>query len=119
MNFAQLFRHEENPLEFKAGETIIERGSVSNTFYVILEGSVEIQYKGHVLATESAGDVFGELSLVDHEPASADVVATTDVKLAAISEARFQFLVQQHPFFAISVMKVMAERIRHMNRLDG
>ncbi len=58
MNFAQLFRHEEDPLEFKNGGVIIERGSVSKTFYVILEGSVKLHYKDQVLATKSAGDVF-------------------------------------------------------------
>jgi CRP-like cAMP-binding protein len=117
MNFADLFRHENEPLTFQEGDSIIEKGSESKTFYVILEGSVEIRYKEQLLATETAGGVFGELSLVDNAPASADVVATSPTRLAAISEARFQFLIQQHPFFAISVMKVMAERIRNMNRL--
>lgn len=116
MNFADLFRHEENPLQFEAGDFIIKEGSKSDVMYVILEGSVEIRHNGKVLMEETVGDIFGELSLVDHDLASADVVATSDTKLAAISEARFQFLVQQHPFFAISVMKKMSDRIRRMNQ---
>ena len=115
MNFADMFRREDDPLSFQKGEVIIQSGSVSDTLYVILEGAVEVRYQGNVLATDKAGDIFGELSLVDKEPASADVVAIEDTKVAAVSEARFQFLVQQHPFFAISVMKVMAERLRKMN----
>ena len=118
MNFADLFRREENPLEFKSGETIIEKGSHSDVLYVILEGAVEVRYEGHVLATDRTGDIFGELSIVDHEPASADLVAIEDTKVAAVSEARFQFLIQQHPFFAISVMKVLASRLRAMNEVS-
>lgn len=115
MHFPDLFRHEENPLQFQAGQTIIEEGSESNTMYVILEGAIEVRHNGTVLMTESTGDIFGELSLVDHRPASASVVATADTRLAAIDENRFQFLVQQHPYFAISVMQKMCERIRRMN----
>ena len=116
MNFADLFRHEDNPLEFAEGEFIIREGTKSDVMYVILEGSVEIRHNGKVLMEESVGEIFGELSLVDHDVASADVVATSQTKLAAISEARFQFLVQQHPFFALSVMKKMSDRIRRMNQ---
>lgn len=118
MNFADMFRREDDPLEFKVGETIIQRGTVSDKLYVILEGAVEIRYRDHVLATDRVGDIFGELSIVDHEPACADVVAIENTKVAAVTEARFQFLVQQHPFFAISVMKVLAKRLRAMNQLD-
>ncbi|MDF1859182.1 MAG: cyclic nucleotide-binding domain-containing protein [Verrucomicrobiales bacterium] len=117
MHFPDLFRHEENPLHVKAGNTIIEEGAESNKMYVILEGSVEIWHNGKALMSETEGDIFGELSLVDHELASASVVATSDTKLAAIDEKRFQFLVQQHPYFAISVMQKMSDRIRKMNEL--
>lgn len=117
MHFPDLFRHEENPLHFKEGETIIEEGKESNQMYVILEGSVEIWHNDKLLMTESEGDIFGELSLVDHALASASVVAASDTKLAAIDEKRFQFLVQQHPYFAISVMQKMSDRIRKMNDL--
>jgi hypothetical protein len=37
--------------------------------------------------------------------------------VVAIDEKRFQFLVQETPFFAIQVMRIMARRLRHMNDL--
>jgi hypothetical protein len=36
-----------------------------------------------------------------------------------IDQRRFHFLIQQNPFFATHVMKVLAERIRQMNKLVG
>jgi len=45
------------------------------------------------------------------------VVATSDCEFVAVDEKRFQFLVQQTPFFATQVMRVMAERLRNVNHM--
>lgn len=37
--------------------------------------------------------------------------------LIAIDERRFQFLVQQNPFFALDVMRILAQRLRTMNEI--
>ncbi len=44
-------------------------------------------------------------------------VARTDCKLVPIDQKRFQFLVQQTPYFAIEVMRVLVERLRRADRL--
>jgi CRP-like cAMP-binding protein len=44
-------------------------------------------------------------------------VATTRCEFVAIDEKRFQYLVQQTPYFATQVMRVMAERLRAANDL--
>ncbi len=59
--------------------------------------------------------MIGEMALIDHLPRSASARATTDAKLVPIDQRRFLFLVQETPFFAIHVMKVMADRLRRMN----
>jgi len=79
---------------------------------VILEGQVDIQASGKVLETIHSGGIFGELALVDNEPRSAEAVAKTDCKLVPINKKRFGFLVTETPFFALEVMKVMANRLR-------
>lgn len=68
-----------------------------------------------VIYTAQAGTLLGELSLIDHSPGIADVVATTACRLVAIDERRFLFLVQQTPNFALEVMKVIVERLRDMD----
>jgi CRP/FNR family transcriptional regulator, cyclic AMP receptor protein len=45
------------------------------------------------------------------------VVALTDVTLAPIKENQFLFPVQNTPFFALSVMRVLASRLRRQNKL--
>jgi hypothetical protein len=61
--------------------------------------------------------IVGEMGIVSPGPRSASVVAMTDCEFVEVDEKRFQFLVQQTPFFATQVMRVMAERLRKVNQL--
>ncbi|MEM6279092.1 MAG: cyclic nucleotide-binding domain-containing protein [Verrucomicrobiota bacterium] len=118
MKFDSLFQNETDTVSAQPGEKILTAGTTSKHCFVILEGAVEIQYEGSLLASEGPGGLVGELALVDDGAVSADVIATEETRLAVIDERRFQFLVQQHPFFALNVMKVMSERLRRMNQLN-
>lgn len=83
--------------------------------YVVAEGDVEI-WVGPVLAeTVTAGGIFGEMALIDHDVRSADAVAQTACKLVPVDQRRFQYLVSETPFFALQVMGIMAKRLRHAN----
>jgi CRP-like cAMP-binding protein len=44
-------------------------------------------------------------------------VARTDCRLATVNERRFIFMVQEHPFFSLYVMRVLADRIRKMDQV--
>jgi CRP-like cAMP-binding protein len=46
-------------------------------------------------------------------------VAKTRARLAQIDRRRFHFLVQQTPHFATHVMKILANRLRHMNAVTA
>lgn len=81
--------------------------------FSIIEGTVEIVLGDKVLETLGAGELFGEMSLIDKSPRSATARAKTDCKIVAIDEKRFLFMVQQHPFFALEVMRALTTRIRH------
>jgi CRP-like cAMP-binding protein len=115
MDFLSLFKHETGAINFSAGETIIEFGKPIDAMYVLMEGEAEIRLGDQVVYVAKSGDLLGELALIDHVPSSTDVVAMTSCRLVAIDERRFQFLVQQTPNFAITVMRVIASRLRGMN----
>ena len=67
----------------------------------------------------SADDIFGEMALIDSEPRSATALAVTDVELVAVSEKQFLFLVSQTPYFALKVMRTLAQRLRKSNKTLG
>ena len=60
--------------------------------------------------TACSASVTSKVTLIP--PRSATAITRTDAELVPIDEKRFLFLVQQTPFFALQVMRVMAERLR-------
>ena len=103
----------------KPGEAIFKEGEAAKELYVIKSGQVEIQLGNRLLATLETNDIFGEMALIDDAPRAASVVATTLCRLVAVDRKRFHSLVQSNPAFATHVMKVLADRLRNMNRLFG
>ena len=83
--------------------------------YAVVEGVVELSRNGTAIETVGEGNIFGELALVDDHSRGATATAATAARLAPVDKARFTFLVQEHPTFALQVMAVMAERIRNAN----
>jgi CRP-like cAMP-binding protein len=108
----QLFRNAREVLPVPAGEAIFRQGDAGDAMFVVLEGEVDIVAGGQPIETVGAGGVFGEMALIDGAPRSASTVARTACRLVRIDETRFRFLVQQTPFFALQVMRIMAERLR-------
>lgn len=102
--------------DYKAGETIFREGDSGTEFYVVQQGRVRILSGNRVLETLGGNEIFGEMALIDSGPRSATVVAETDVTVAPITEKQYLFLVRHTPYFALKVMRVLANRLRHQNK---
>jgi len=109
--FLNLLRNKEMK-KFAAGEYVFRAGDQGDTMYVVAEGDLEILDGSTLLETVGAGCIFGELALIDDEPRSATVIAKTDSRLVPVDSRRFEFMVTETPFFALAVMKVLADRLR-------
>jgi CRP-like cAMP-binding protein len=110
--FLNLFRDKE-ATSFAAGEFVFKAGDSGETMYIITEGEVNVvDGSGTTLDTAGPGSIVGELALIDDEPRSATVVAKTACRLVAVDRRRFEYMVQETPFFALAVMKVIADRLR-------
>lgn len=116
MNLANLFKLEDDLIHLAAEQRLLEAGNSNHSMYVLIEGALEIRIGDDVVETLRPGGIVGEMSLIEDKPVSADVVANTDSKVALVDEKRFQFLVQNHPFFALEVMRIMAQRLRASNQ---
>lgn len=104
---------------FSAGQTILTQGEEGDTAFQIMEGEVEIKVgegkSEKTLGSLSAGEIFGEMSLIDPGPRSATVVATTDTKCAVTSFDEFTTTLQDDPQRAAEFMKTLVRRLRQMN----
>lgn len=110
-----LFRNEEEFQTFKRGQKVFAVGDPGDCMYVVIEGKVDLLVSDRLVETLGPGGVLGEMTLIDPAPRSATAVARSRCKLAPVNRRRFAFLVQHTPFFAIQVMRVMADRLRRMN----
>jgi CRP/FNR family cyclic AMP-dependent transcriptional regulator len=117
MNPADLFAHEANPVRLPSGASLFKAGDAPDGMYVLLAGALDILVGDRVVESSTRGAIIGEMALIDQSPRGATVIARADSKLAQVDAVRFQRLIQQNPFFATHVMKVLADRIRQVNRL--
>jgi CRP/FNR family transcriptional regulator, cyclic AMP receptor protein len=101
---------------FAKGKIIFKEGDDGDEFFVVIRGQVEIRSGDRHFETLGADGIFGEMALIDDSPRSATAVALTDVIVAPIKENQFLFLVKNTPFFALSVMRVLAYRLRRQNK---
>jgi len=101
--------------QLAAGARLLAAGRPNTSLYVVLEGAVEVHLPGHdgphVRLTK--GECAGELSLIDGQPASADVVAACDTTLLELSHADVWAIVDGDPAFARNLLRILAGRVRH------
>jgi hypothetical protein len=118
--FAQ-FMEVENARQF---HTIVKQGDPGDSMYLILEGELRVRQmiagKETILVTLLAGEFFGDISLFDHGPRSADVVANNNSVLLKISTTNFKRLTDEAPELATpflnAVCRTLTARIRADNR---
>ncbi len=96
------FAHHED------GAIIVRAGDVGDALHVVLMGRVRVSVAGSEDQPLSAGDAFGELSLIDGAPRSATVIADGPVSTGRIGRADFQHLVHDEPGFAVGLLPGLA-----------
>jgi CRP/FNR family transcriptional regulator, cyclic AMP receptor protein len=99
-------------MSYKDGSTIVSQGTIGVGFFMILDGKAEVRKGGKVLATLSKGSFFGEMSLIDDQPRSADVVAVQATKCWAITSWAFASVMKTHPEIAVGMLKELVKRLR-------
>jgi CRP-like cAMP-binding protein len=119
MNAADLFKHETDTTDLATGEVLFKEGDHGDCMFVLLEGGVDVRVGGETVEKSVRGALLGEMALIDRSPRGATVVASEASRLARVDERRFNFIIQQNPFFARHVMKVLVDRLRHMNEVTG
>ena len=102
---------------------IVKQGDLSDAMYLILEGELRVRLmvgdKETTLATLGPGDFFGDISLFDHGPRSADVIANQDSVLLKISAAAFERLAQEAPEIAAPLLLAVGRTLTARIRVDN
>jgi CRP/FNR family transcriptional regulator, cyclic AMP receptor protein len=117
MTTFEMFRLETDFESYGANDVIFSKGDPRSVMYAVKEGEVDLKIGDRVVETVGPSGIFGEMAMVDGQPRTASAIARTECKLVPIDQKRFQFVVQQTPYFAIQVMKLLVERLRRADEL--
>ncbi len=102
--------------KFETGARIINIGDVNKKLYIILAGKVEIvDDGGNAIASLGVGEVFGEMSLLSGDPASAAVVAAEPLKTLCIKGRQFRQIVRKYPSLQMVFTQMLSRRLRRTN----
>ena len=101
----------------QSGEVLFREGDEAHAMYLVKHGTMRILSGSSIFETVHDGGIVGEMAIVeDHMPRSATVIAGTRCELIEIGTPQFLSLVASAPAFSITVMRVIARRLRVMNR---
>ena len=115
ISFDMLDRAETPSRHYNPGEKIVSAGDDAKEMFLVRSGRVEIRVGDKAIEEIGEHGIFGEMALIDHSKRSADAVATEPTEIIPVDERLFVVLVQDTPYFALDVMRVLAERLRAMN----
>lgn len=106
------------------GGTILKEGGSESLLSIIIKGKVQVMKENNknqstVIATLNAGKSFGEMSILDGEPHSADVVATEDVTLLVLTKEKLNLMINEKPSIGAKILlklgKTLSQRLRLMD----
>ena len=109
----------------KKGTVIFNEGALESSLGIIVEGRIDIiktdgQKTRSVIATLAPGNTFGEMSLIDAEPRSAQAVASTDVVMLIMTKDALFDLEKVKPSLAFKLLWRISIMIsRRLRRTSG
>ena len=109
------------PRVFPKDRVVIMAEEDGDTLFVISDGQVKVSIVSEdgrevILSILGQGNFFGEMSLLDGNPRSANVTTMTEAELLMIRRADFLRLIHRIPDIAIKLLSVLASRLRKTDR---
>src|ERR687889_104736 len=92
----ELARQTED-VDVPAGKILCKEGESGHEFFVLLEGTVDVEAKGKKVATLGPGDFLGEIALLEQVPRMATVTAKTPLRCFVLTRESFRQLVDRNP----------------------
>jgi len=114
--FDQLCRYAKHTT-LKRGATIFSKGDPGTSLVAVISGTVKISIsspdgRNAILNLIGAGEIFGEIALLDGQPRTADCTANTNCELFIIDRREFIPFVRSQPALAMKFIELLCARLR-------
>ncbi len=103
-------------VELPAGTVVTQMGEPGDSFFIIIDGTVAVRTPIGAGSQLQPGDFFGEMSLLDGEPRSATITATTDVRLLMVERFYFWRLLDETPELVRRILSLLSLRVRRLEQ---
>ena len=102
---------------YPAGREIFAKGSPGQSLMAVLRGSIKIsspsdEGKEILFNIINAGEVFGEIAVLDGEERSADATAMTDCELMVLNRRDFLHLLENRADLCMILLRILCHRLR-------
>lgn len=109
---------ELKPISFKRNQIICVKDSPGDALYIIRSGKVKVSVPNRegrelIMNIYAEGEVFGEMSVFDGLPRSADVIALTPVDVLQLSRVAFARLLESVPGLALNIISLLSRKLRY------
>lgn len=105
--------------QYADGEVICRQGESGGGMYIVQAGRATVVREENgttVFVTElTAGDIFGEMALVERQPRSATVRAAGTARVLTLDRRAFMRQVHEDPSLAYRILEIMSRRIRRLD----
>ena len=98
-------------IDLREGKVLTRQGSPGREFFVLIDGTAEVERGGKRVASIGPGDFFGEISLISKTPRNATITTTSPVRALVITDRAFRTLLDHSPQIQIGVLSALAERV--------
>jgi CRP/FNR family cyclic AMP-dependent transcriptional regulator len=98
-------------IEMPAGKALTREGASAHEFFVLAEGSAEVERKGRIVNTLGSGDFLGEIALITGVPRTATVTTTEPCQMLVITARDFKALLRRMPSLQLKVLDALAARL--------
>jgi CRP/FNR family transcriptional regulator, cyclic AMP receptor protein len=102
---------------YPAGREIFAKGSPGQSLMAVLRGSIKISSlseggKEIVFTIFNAGEIFGEIAVLDGEERSADATAMTDCELLVLNRRDFMPILENRADLCMMLLRILCRRLR-------
>ena len=103
-----------------AGTPIVYKGDPAGALYLIASGRVKVHQATSggdevILEVMGPGNFFGEMSLLDGQPRSADVSTLAATELLLLEGEALRETIQEQPAVAWTLLRILSQRVRDMD----